>query len=479
MRACAVGLGVLAVSGASQAQAQDAVDGRPFSLTPTLGLEELFTDNAALASGGRRSDVITRGVFRLDGALDGARATGRLSAEVAYDRYARTPGLSGASVAADGSGTYTLLPGVLALEAAGTIVNSRTTTFQASAVDRSGVPGRAQVSTYRIGPQLNVRLGDYADLAAAARFAQVSYAAADASTVGAPLPADDGLGQLIATVDTAGRFPGYELLTTAQYEADTRDFHTASGVQSLYLRVAPRVRLIARGGYDTVRQVGVVAIDAPVASGGVEFTLNPSSKLSVEAGRRYHHDIWAAKADVSLSDRLVLSGSFEEAIQPDQLLVASSFEDYVEQAARLPPPIAPSRFTLTGDVYQQTSFSKTGALRAFYGTPRQSISLTAVVVDRRFLSIPGRDETVSGGVGYRRALSPDLSVSLNGAYARTFESPLYGASDSLGFQGGVAYLLNSSSELRVEGSTAYDRQLAARGRRVRDDTLRVAIQKRL
>jgi hypothetical protein len=471
----------------AQAKA-DQID-RDFSAIPRIGLEGIFTDNAEIIENGRKSDFILRGLLGLDAQVHLGRAVGQLSTTLTYDHYAKLTELSGASLTAVASGAYELMSDVLWFEADGAVVTSRNEQFGASAVDRSGVAGRTQLAVYEIGPRLAATLGDRLDVAAAAKFGQVLYTEADASVVDTPLPEDGDTWHVTFQADTADRTPAYQLLTTAQFDDDDQGFRAAGGLQSLYVRVAPRVRLIGRAGYDWVRQLGIPDISAPVLSAGVEYSPNRRSKVSIEGGRRYERPAWAASADVAVSDRLVLRGAYTEAIQPDQLFVASTFRRFVEQSrtplpptstptspSPLPPP-APAGFIPPPGVYQQTSLNKVATLDLAHRDERQSLRLSASWIDRKFLLTNTHDRTVGASIGYQRALRRDLSLLLDANYARTLESPLYGETESYGFTGQLDYRLNSSTRAYASYAFASGEQRFPGGQTIHDNTVLVGLTK--
>src|SRR5207249_6481216 len=114
--------------------------------------------------------------------------------------------------------------------------------FRTSAVDRSGTPGRTQLAIYRIGPRISAPLGTFADLGAAFRFQQVFYSGSDLSAQ-VRQPSDNSAAQVVFSVDTANRSSRLQLLTTGEFQRASRHFESANAVQTIYLRLTPKLRV--------------------------------------------------------------------------------------------------------------------------------------------------------------------------------------------------------------------------------------------
>src|SRR5690606_7419888 len=127
----------------------------------------------------------------------------------------------------------------------GAVSQTQTSAFPVPAVDRAGTPGRTRLAIYRVGPRLAARLGQFADLVAAARSQWVSYDAEDRS-VAPLLPPKTNIVQALARIDTGDRFLRHQLLTSASFVRDDHDYRAGSAVQSAYLRLSPKTRLIGR-----------------------------------------------------------------------------------------------------------------------------------------------------------------------------------------------------------------------------------------
>jgi hypothetical protein len=449
----------------------------PIVLRPSITVQETYTDNADLTSSNRSADYVTRGMLSLDADVNTGRTTATLHGDFAYDRYARQVALSGWSLSANGTGNYSVVPQRLDILVRGTVTDGFVSTFNTSVTDRSGVANRIQLATYDIGPRLNMDLGDVGDLAAALRFAQVFYSAADASTVSA-LPNDDNILQLIGRLDTGTRYAGYQSLTTVEADGDNQGYRSANGIESLYFSVTPDIRVFGRAGYETVFQPGITRINSEILSAGFEITPNERSRFTVEGGRRYDRLIWNAKAKLQLSPRILLTGQYSENVQPDQVYVADTLGDFIERTAALPPPVVPGSFRFSPNLYNQVSLNKTAEVHVIYSGQIQSLDASVHWADRNFLSAGGHDRTLIAAVAYTRKLRPLLSLTLAGNYARTFDSPVFGASETYFSSAGLTYQASRFTDININYGASFARQFQAGGAKVQEHVVAIALRRR-
>jgi uncharacterized protein (PEP-CTERM system associated) len=425
--------------------AQDAagvVDTRDFSITPKLGVQESFTDNALLTAANRQADAVTRLNASALVLVDTGRTKANIDTAFSYDQYASNGKLSGWSLYGNGNGSYSIVPGALALEAEGTVTNGTVSTFGTTAVDRAGTIGRVQLATYDVGPRFTTTLGDFADLNLLGRFAQVLYNAEDTSNI-ALLPADSSIVEFAGTAGTGGRFLGYELTTNANYQQDNHDFRLYNVMQSAFVRVMPAVRLIARGGYEDISQPGVVNVTAPIATGGVEISINRLSKITVEGGTRYKRPTWDASVYLQFSDRIYVTGRYFEILAPAQIQLNSNFSNFVSTSRLLPMPATFDNVGYGGNLYDQTSLNKTAEAHIVYHWEDDSVDLEASWNDRSFIATGNHDRVAVANASYYRRIAPDLAAEVRLSYAQTFASPIYGASSSYGAEINLSYDLNS------------------------------------
>ncbi len=453
----------------------DTADTREFAVTPTVGLLETFTDNAGLLPTNQKADVITRPVVGADVDVRSGSITATVSGHVFYDAYASEGNLSGFGADATGIGSYVLVPDFLSVDAQGILTNSNGTTFGTPATDRIGTGSRVELSTYNIGPHLTTTLDDFADLDVVGRVAQVFYSTPAGSTFN--VPTGSTFLQGIASLDTADRYGGYESVSNGQYQKDDHGFQAYSGMQSFFVRVAPQIRIIGRGGYDDVVQPGIVNIKAPMWSGGAEFTINEQSTVTIETGERFSHSAWAANLHLQISDALYAVGSYNETLQPPQLQFSTSFVDFVAAASQVPVGVIPPTFSVNGNLENQTSLNKIGTFRLVYNWEGQSLEYDANWDDQFFFLANAHDRTLLNTVSYGRSLAPDLDFDAGLTYWRTFSNPFFGASDLYGGTVDLRYQLNPT--MRLAGGYVHQRQqqLFTNGATISENVVFAAIAK--
>lgn len=446
-------------------------------LGPYIGLQGIYTDNAAVSAEARRSDFITRAVAGLDAEMDNGRLAASGRAEYAYDWYSRRDDLNGGTAYANGSASYNLLRNRLWIDAEGVLSHAYASSFPISAIDRAGTPGRTRLTVLRVGPRMEARLGRFADVVAAARSQWVSYSAEDDRAF-QQLPPDTNILQALGRIDTADRFSGYQLLTSGSYVRDDDGYRAANAVQSAYLRITPKTRLIGRAGYEHVRKRNVVDIEAPVLSAGVEVRPNAASRISLEGGRRYDRAAWNASAEVLVGDSVLVTAEYYETLSPSQVQAANSFARFVDQTKGLPAPFAPQNFMLRENIYDETSYNRAAEVHVIYGTPRHALDLSSRWNRREFIESRAEDVTFYGAALYTRRIRPDVEVGFDANYSRTLDSPIYGEFEAYGVSGRALYRLNSTTDFSASYHHSRGSQRDADGATTRENLFRIAIEKR-
>jgi uncharacterized protein (PEP-CTERM system associated) len=454
-----------------------AVSGPPFLLTPILGIQESYTDNALLTSSDRQSDFITRLMAGLNANVDDGSTVARITSQLSYDQYARNTRLSGWSVQAYGDGSVALVKNLLSLDAEGTVINGNVSEFGTSAIDRSGVADRTQLATYAVGPHLKTTVAGVEDVEAVARWDQVFYTAANGSTVN-NLPVDSNIVQVAGQADTGKRLGRFELLTSSQYESDDHGFRTADGVQSVYFNLLQDLRLVGRAGYESVYVPRVTDINAPVLSAGFELTLNSRSKVTLEGGERYNRAAWAASAYLQFSDRLYATADYYEVLEPNQVYIANSFLNFVQLTTQLPTPLVPTSFAVNGNLYDQASLNQTADARVVYTWPRQKFAVSTSWIDQDFFKSATHDRTLVAQATFTRQLQPDLEAGATASYIRTFSSPVFGPSEIYAAEGTVVYNVNSTVDLNAGYAFDHEQEFTGPRQTIYENVVFVSLQKR-
>ena len=446
-------------------------------IEPSLGIEGTFTDNAELLPHDKRSDFIARVALGLNVDVDRGRTTGFLRAYGYYDHYFKVDDLSGWTVSSDAFVNYDVIRDILALQAGGSYSDQYVSVLGIPETERAGTPGRARVGLVYAGPVLTTRVGGFADLYAAARGGQVSFSEAENSDV-TDLPSNDAFVQVGARLDTGARARNYQLISTGKFVADDRDYRAASLVQSVYVRVAPTVRLIARGGYERVRQEGVISIDSPMFSAGVEFSPSDNFRLSLEGGNRYDRPAWSGSADWRVSQTFYLTARYWEVLSPDQLQLVDAFSEFVSTSDLLPAPTATTGFRIGQNLVNQVSFTKQADFVVTYARESYRFDLSASWSDRRFIETNGRDKAVTTRLTATRHTRPDLDLIADLYYADTYESDQFNEGTSWGAEATIAYRLNSTTDARARYRHQRGQEFFVGGDQYTENAVILSLEKR-
>jgi hypothetical protein len=449
------------------------IDTREFSVIPMVGLQETFTDNVFLTPNNKQYDFITRPIVGAAVDYRGGPALASMIGHVYYDAYAREGSQSGLGGDALTAASYQLVPNFLALEADGAMTNGNITTFGTPAFDRVGPANRLQIGLYDVGPHLTTSIDDFADLDVVGRFGQISFLNAKNLPAGAPTAATFLNGA--ANLDTGERFTGYESISQASVERDDRGFEAYNGEESLFVRIMPQIRIIGRGGYDNVIQPGIINLNAPMWSGGVQVTINQQSSFTIERGERYDHVAWTGDLRLQLSDGLVADGSYVEGLETQLIGINNTFVSFISPAVPAPSQLIQSAFLFNGNIDSQTALARVATLNLAYQWETQRITFTSSWYDRLFVVSNLRDQSVVSDVGYLRSIAPDLALSIGFDYWRTLENPFYGASQSYRGVLSLQYVINPSMQLVGGYAHQQQEQLTGGGPTVTENILFAAI----
>jgi len=422
-------------------------------LQPLVGVRTLVTDNVYLTPSNKIADVIVNPFVGVSGYAVGPRSAANLDFAVGYDSYSRAHQFNGFSFTGMGSGEYDIVPRFLTFEAFGSVDNGNVSVADKAALDRSGIQGRTRVIDLAAGPRLTTTIGDLADLQAVARVGFVNYHTADGSAPVGSLPEDSTTREVNIGATTGDRFASHELRLSAIYQADDNDFTRYTGLASVFVPIATDLRVLARGGGDDIEQKGVIHIQSPIWTVGLEYDLNPSSYIRVEGGRRYHDTNFAAESLITLTDSFYLFGSYVERILPPQLAMQDSFLGFVANSQTFPQPLAGGDFRIEGPLVNDISKDKVGRVDAVYTWIDQSFSVSASWRRQHFLTSLTADESLYASVSYGRRMRPDLRGEVSLSYDRQLNDDVFGHVDNVGARATLVYDLNPSVEFT--GGYAY------------------------
>lgn len=448
---------------------------RPTGWTPSVTAVESYTDNVALTADNRKGDFLTQLALGIEGAYNGPRLQGSLNASAGYNLYANTSNLNGWSFSGYGTGAYTIVPGTLAIEADGQILNRTVTTFRQSAIDRTTPQDRIQVSTLSAGPHLTMPLGTLADLDLITRMNAVTYTPADGSSTIA-VPRDSTYGEAYGILTTGTRLDRLELELTGGYLKDNSDFTQTSGSGTVYYAVTPGLRVFGRVGQDKVEDANIVDISATTWSVGSQIRAPQGSYLSIEGGRRYDRPWYNVDSLLQVSQRLHLTATYRERLQPPQVTQGRGLVAFGNQPPR-PPSGAPNLPLVDGILIDETTYQKDAQAHVIYTWPQQTLDLAVIWNDNELLESNRRYRILSAYATWRRQLRVDLVAELQARYYRNQTDVLIDRDRGFGGEANLIYALRPTTHIRVGYAYFNDKQLAGQRLRIYENVISIAIQK--
>ncbi|HVV26477.1 MAG TPA: hypothetical protein VHC40_00775 [Rhizomicrobium sp.] len=447
-----------------------------FALTPALGVEEMFTDNVYVTQDDRKADLVSRlfggGSLNVNTGPTFLQVNGTAS----YDLYATASDLDGWNLDFNGNGHYDLVPDFLSLQAEGAVTQGYLSTYGTPAVTRNDGGNQIRLINYDAGPRLATELGDMADLVLNARYAQVLFDDLNNTVSGLT---NSSIYQGTGRLDTGTRLDWLQLVTSGEYLQDDHDFSFYDGLETVYVRVLPLIRLIGRGGYESIRDPSISDLNNPIWTVGVEYTPMANSLISVEWGRRFNRPIWNVNARVQITDSLYGTARFLETVEPLNVRLNRSLTDIFAQSESAPPFVATQVFTINQDLVNLTSFNKQANGQLVYTWGTQTVSVSADWLEQDFLqaSAPVQNRQWSATGAYTRQIAFDLSATLSGYYAHTFSSPVSGKNEVYQVGLSASYLANST--ITLNGGYVYQgqHQLFTGGQQIDENVVYVTATK--
>lgn len=451
---------VLGVGALNQPLQQPA---RSWTVSPSLGLGEEFTDNVQGNVGrGRGADVITLFQPGLNLSVDTTRLQGTLSYHPEVDLYARNSGDTQVDQDFGGQALATLLPGTLFLDLRGDGTVTSNGFGGPVGTVANGYGGATQSVDLSASPYALHRFGPWGTGEVGANVSRTTVGAPEGSpepVAGFGLtPFDQVTNQDVtsysghvafATGEAFNRYSGTVLGYATKYDGTgvlanaVRDTATVDNDYA----VTRFVTVLTRAGYEHIRYAGSnpQRIDDEIWNAGLRLTLGPDSTVSASYG---HHDGFdSATVDLALSPtartRFFLrysEGLTTEAEQLQGALADSDFDQLgnpVDHSSGAPLLNDAGFFGAQDNLYRSRSLTATAQLVK----PRDTVSASIDAEDNTLVSsseLPGEplnglgsNKGLYGSLTWSHALSPLLSLQALGQYGITEEDGPGGRQDFL------------------------------------------------
>ena len=465
VQAFAFGLAVVSAAAPAMAAQPAPTEARPdeppaihgLILTPYVGLQGTYTDNVALLNAPRTQDFITAFQVGSTASINDTKLIGAADAKLTYDTFAVDHKNNGALINGYGALTYNILDNLLAFNAAAAQTYGNSASFGSTDVPRANSNGQFQTTNYFVGPSVKTTIFGLADLNASAYYEQLFYSQSGAGTGANGLPSQSSMNTANLRLDTADRLGALEMITFGAYQHGENGFEAENAMESVYFKVLPKIRLIARGGYDHVAAATIKTLDDGLWSVGAEYSINDHSKASLEGGQRYGRPYWAGHADIQLSGKLFLLADYNVAVQDSISSIGASLMS-LSEAVNLTPsqttPLTQNQVAINNTLNSLITRDRSGSIAIAYRSEIDTIQGSANTIDRELLTVNSHDITTHYTFEYIRRMREDLHANLAADYATnhlSVNSPVFTGSNGnyKTLLAGFIYNLNSKSDLKV------------------------------
>ena len=113
-----------------------------------------------------------------------------------------------------------------------------------------------------------------------------------------------------------------------------------------------------------------------------------------------------------------------------------------------------------------------------YTGNRQTIEASASWLDELFLQTRQHNQTLVAEASYSYQIRPDLSVTASANTARTYQNPVFGASESYGLAAQLTYNVNSTVELKAGYAYTHQQQISIGGQTIYENAAFISLTKK-
>lgn len=425
--------------------------------TPIFGIEQIFTDNVRASSIDRDADGVTVASVRLEALLTTSRINAIADVGLFYNEFWATDALDNLNGAGTIAGRAEVLRNFLFVDA---IASKQDVYLSPNDVSASGLTtgqGTLQQTNYGVSPFIATDLFGIADLLVRGNYAEVKF---DEPVVGiaATLLTDIAVKQAGARLGTGQRSSLYEIVGTAEYLETDLGFEQRNVIGGLIFNITRGLAAIGRIGYERISDPSFPIIRETVWTLGGRFSFNKSSSIQVEFGRRFGDDTLLAAADVALTPRLRMVGTYTDALIPVQLTLVRTVTDLLDQDGNFitAPPNSPSiPDPLLVDAIVR---DKDVRLATVYTRDLQTVTLTLGHTERFYPSLLDDESFYFIGLTMAEKLSRRLEYVLNVRFTDNYAtlatrtpseiyntefSLIYQYNEDIAFGGGYAWRLQT------------------------------------
>ena len=447
-----------------------AEEDRAFTLLPSIGIQELLTDNVFQASKPRRADLVTSILPQLT--LSGQ--TRRVQANITYapnvQLYAATGQQNQVAQLFNGYALLTAVPDTLFLRLRGNgSQQAANGNYAQNNLPYNSTSNRVNTQSFEAAPYLTHRFGG--DGTAQVGYT-LSYSSQSGATPTGTVPNGTTLGNSLnnallaqalgnqalgnqafgnsttlsneesasyTTGENLGRFSDTVRVDSTQYSGTGATIlngaHQTFATNDFGYGVNRTVALLGSFGYEDIAYPGFppVAIQDVTWSAGVRLTPNQNSAAILKYGHKDGFNALTLSASFTVTDRLRVFANYSESLTSSQQelsdnLDASTVDQYgntVSTATGAPTLVSDQLLGFQNSLYRLKRLSAT----AVSTYDRDLFSLTVEQETRRLVATtPGQggysDTGVSGSVTWTHNINPNLSGQATLLYSSTTTNTL-------------------------------------------------------
>jgi uncharacterized protein (PEP-CTERM system associated) len=421
-----------------------------FRFTPSLLLEQIFTDNVRAEAADRDADAITIVGLRLDTQYTSSRIQFLASGTAYYNEYWATNEFD--DINGDGAavGRLTILNDRLFVDARANRQEVFLAPDETSGTGLTTGQFNSQQTSYAVGPLLTLNMFDLADLAVRATYAEVAF---DEPIAGPLLVPINGVvaKSLAGRVTTGERHSNYELIGTAEHLETEDGFKLENAVGHVLLHLTGTFTAIGRYGYERIEDPSITTVRGPRWSVGGRYATSGNSSIQLEFGERFEGTSWSGAANLVLSPRVRLNAQYVDTLVPAQLQSLRSLDDLFDAEGNLSLQPAPEPFvtdlTLANEIVRDKRLSSTMT----YTRGLAAFSLNGTHSERNFLGLGTTEKQYAIAVDWRETLSRSLTGNANITFFNDYEPPL-GADPLQQYRAEVGFIYLYNADLTFNGS---------------------------
>jgi len=423
-----------------------------WEITPTLEIEETYTDNVDLVSKleNKTDDFVTRITPGISVSGEGARASLNLTYSPSYLIFLDANENDDFRQFLDANGNAELSEDLLFLDLGASINQQFLDRGGAITSNQDNVnDNRRTIQNYTISPYIRRELGTFAT--ATLRY-RASYT--DTARPGTDVELNDILSDTYrhnasALLTSGQRFARFTWNTEASYEKLDRRAGRADS-ETVTLRmfgtyvVNRMVSLVGSLGYESIDD-GTLRRrpDGVIWDAGVTLTPGPRTTLTVRGGRRYGDDNWSSDFTYEISERTRITAGYTEEITNSQSVLLNELINNPDGQV-----VDPGGFSLIGSGFKRK--------RVFAGLNgergRSRFSVNGFWEKRVPDSGTRTEENYGGSASFNHSFSRYLSGNVQGSYQNTQFSDALAREDDL-YTGSVG--LNYQLSQSISGGLTY------------------------